>query len=103
VAALMVETAFISNPSEERRLNDPAHRKRLARAVLSGLVSHFATKPPPGTLIAQRGIDTHVVSRGDTLSDIASRYDVSLSSLRAVNGINGDVLHVGSVLKIPPS
>lgn len=103
VPSLLVETAFISNPDEERRLNDPAHRKRLATAVLTGLVSHFAAKAPPGTLIAQRGIDTHVVSRGDTLSDIASRYDVSLSSLRAVNGINGDVLHVGSVLKIPPS
>ncbi len=103
VPSLLVETAFISNPDEERRLNDPAHRKRLARAVLTGLVSHFADKAPPGTLIAQKGIDTHVVSRGDTLSDIASRYDVSLSSLRAANGINSDVLHVGSVLKIPPS
>lgn len=103
VPSLLVETAFISNPEEEKRLNDPGHRRRLARAVLTGLVSHFADNAPPGTLIAQRGIDTHVVSRGDTLSDIASRYDVSLSSLRAANGINGDVLYVGSVLKIPPS
>lgn len=103
VPSVLVETAFISNPAEERRLNDPAHRRRLARAVLTGLVSHFADKAPPGTLIAKEGIDTHVVSRGDTLSEIASRYDVSLSSLKAANGINSDVLHVGSVLKIPPS
>lgn len=103
VPSVLVETAFISNPAEERRLNDPAHRRRLARAVLTGLVSHFADKAPPGTLIAREGIDTHVVSRGDTLSGIATRYDVSLSSLKAANGINGDVLHVGSVLKIPPS
>lgn len=103
VPSMLVETAFISNPEEERRLNDPAHRRRLARAVLTGLVSHFADKAPPGTLIAKEGIDTHVVSRGDTLSEIATRYDVSLSALRAANGIDGNVLQVGAVLKIPPS
>lgn len=103
VPSVLVETAFISNPDEERRLNDPAHRKRLASAILAGLLSHFSNNAPPGTLIAQQGNATHVVSRGDTLSEIASRYDVSLPSLRAANGLKGDALYVGSVLKIPPS
>lgn len=105
VPSVLVETAFISNPSEERRLRDPNYQKRLASAILAGLISHFAEKPPPGTLIAKQGIkfQTHVVSRGDTLSEIASRYNVSLASLRAANEISGDILYVGSVLKIPPS
>ena len=103
VPSLLVETAFITNPSEERRLNDPRHRDRLASAILSGVIGYFANNPPPDTLIARSGLDTHVVSRGDTLSEIASQYNVSLNSLRAANGLNSDVLYVGSVLKIPPS
>lgn len=103
VPSLLVETAFITNPSEERRLDDPRHRDRLAGAILSGVLGYFANNPPPDTLIARNGLDTHVVSRGDTLSEIAAQYNVSLNSLRAANGLNSDVLYVGSVLKIPPS
>ncbi|WP_325064764.1 N-acetylmuramoyl-L-alanine amidase [Cognatiluteimonas profundi] len=54
VPSLLVETAFITNPSEERRLNDPAQQAQLARAVLDGVNSYFRRQPPPGTLYAAR-------------------------------------------------
>jgi len=41
-----VETAFISNPEEEKRLNDQAYQDRLARAILSGIKRYFAKNPP---------------------------------------------------------
>lgn len=50
--AMLVETAFISNPEEERRLTDPAHQRQLARAVLDGVNTYFLRQPPPGTLYA---------------------------------------------------
>lgn len=105
VPSVLVETAFISNPDEERRLREPGHQQRLASAVVAGLVSYFDKHAPPGTLIARNGIpyQTHVVHRGDTLSEIAARYNVSLNSLRAANQLDTDLLYVGSVLKIPPS
>ncbi|MGB4247347.1 MAG: LysM peptidoglycan-binding domain-containing protein, partial [Pseudohongiellaceae bacterium] len=43
----------------------------------------------------------HQTARGETLSGIAERYRVSLSSLRAANDLRNDVIHVGQVLKIP--
>lgn len=52
--AMLVETAFISNPDEERRLTDPAYQRRIAGAVLDGVSTFFTRQPPPGTLFAAR-------------------------------------------------
>ena len=54
--AMLVETAFISNPEEERRLSDPAYQRQLARAVLDGVNTYFLRQPPPGTLYAARAV-----------------------------------------------
>lgn len=52
--AMLVETAFISNPDEERRLTDPSYQRKLAGAVLDGVNTFFTRQPPPGTLYAAR-------------------------------------------------
>ncbi|QOY22140.1 N-acetylmuramoyl-L-alanine amidase [Xanthomonas citri] len=52
--AMLVETAFISNPDEERRLIDPAYQRKIASAVLDGIDTFFTRQPPPGTLFAAR-------------------------------------------------
>jgi len=52
--AMLVETAFISNPDEERRLIDPTYQRRIAGAVLDGVHTFFSRQPPPGTLFAAR-------------------------------------------------
>ncbi|WP_428735902.1 N-acetylmuramoyl-L-alanine amidase [Thermomonas sp.] len=52
--AMLVETAFISNPEEEKRLTDPAFQRTLARAILDGVDTYFSRQPPPGTLYAAR-------------------------------------------------
>ena len=52
--AMLVETAFISNHDEERRLVDPAYQRRIAGAVLDGVHTFFSRQPPPGTLFAAR-------------------------------------------------
>ena len=54
VPSMLVETAFISNPEEERRLKDPSHQSQLARAILTGVTGYFSRQPPPGTLYAAR-------------------------------------------------
>jgi N-acetylmuramoyl-L-alanine amidase len=46
VPSILVETAFISNPEEEKRLNDQAYQDRLARAILTGIKRYFAKNPP---------------------------------------------------------
>jgi N-acetylmuramoyl-L-alanine amidase len=43
--SILVETAFISNPSEEQRLTDDAYQEKMARAVLGGIKRYFAQNP----------------------------------------------------------
>ncbi len=52
--AMLVETAFLSNPEEEKRLTDPAQQRVIARAVLDGINTYFTRQPPPGTMFAAR-------------------------------------------------
>lgn len=104
VPSVLVETAFISNPREEKRLTEKEFQQNMARAISRGVRDYFYTSPPPGTWIAaNRKGSRYIVSRGDTLGGIASKYSVSLNSLRKVNKINGDVIHVGRELLIPTS
>ena len=46
IPSILVETAFISNPDEERRLNTEEYRTKMAKAVLAGIKRYFATNPP---------------------------------------------------------
>ena len=102
VPSILVETAFISNPSEEKRLKDPAWQRRTARVITDGIQDYFYMSPPPGTWIAaNRQPVRYRVVRGDTLGEIASRYRVSLYSLRRVNGLKTDNIRIGSELLIP--
>ncbi len=52
--SMLVETAFISNADEERRLIDPAYQRKVAGAVLDGVQTYFMRQPPPGTMFAAR-------------------------------------------------
>lgn len=101
VPSILVETAFISNPKEERNLRDPAHQSKVARALLNGLKSHFEISPPPGTYLAQRRRQKHVIGRGDTLGAIAQQYNITLVALRNANRLNTDRIRIGQVLTIP--
>ncbi|KGM55604.1 N-acetylmuramoyl-L-alanine amidase [Lysobacter daejeonensis GH1-9] len=62
--SMLVETAFISNPEEERRLNDPAFVRKIAGAVVDGVNTYFTRQPPPGTYYAARAKATEVASAG---------------------------------------
>jgi len=100
IPSVLVETAFISNPSEERKLRSSQVQTKLASAIFSGLDKYFRDNPPPGTLLALRD-RKHRVIKGDTLSALADQYQVPVSYLRKVNQIRGDNLQIGDVLLIP--
>ena len=46
IPSILVETAFISNPEEEKRLNDEDYQEQMAEAILKGIKQYFATNPP---------------------------------------------------------
>ena len=52
VPSILVETAFISNPEEEKRLNDEAYQEKIARAILAGIKRYLARNPPRPSPVA---------------------------------------------------
>lgn len=107
VPSILVETAYISNPSEEKKLRNPAHQGKLADAILAGIRAHFYANPPPETQLAidlsrkpTRQVN-HVIASGDTLSEIAARYAVSMAAIRAANNMSGNNVRIGQTLRIP--
>lgn len=107
IPSILVETGFISNPAEAKRLNSAGYQGQLARALQRGIEAWFRSHPPAGTLLAwqraQRGggVQTYVIARGDTLSEIAQRYNVSVRALQESNGLNGSMIKVGQTITIP--
>ncbi|MBP9605276.1 MAG: N-acetylmuramoyl-L-alanine amidase [Chromatiaceae bacterium] len=102
IPSMLVETAFITNPEEEKRLNSPDFQAQIAGAIMEGIKEYFANHPPPGTRWASKGGGRqHVIGKGDTLGRIAKQYAVSVSSLRILNRLEDGSLRVGQVLIIP--
>jgi N-acetylmuramoyl-L-alanine amidase len=130
VPSILVETAFISNPTEEHKLRDPSHQQQLATAIMDGVKGYFQSNPPQGTWFAmeaarRKGVlpsdskseavasadepadadvrDMHRVANGETLRSIAKQYGVSVDSLKSVNGISSNSVRTGTMLVIPNS
>jgi N-acetylmuramoyl-L-alanine amidase len=127
VPSILVETAFISNPVEERKLRDPTHQRKLAEAVMGGVRNYFEATPPPGTWFAAQAMrrngilaaaprpatavadtradadvrDLHRVERGESLGSIARQYGVSVRAIKSANRMSSDTEQAGAVLAIP--
>lgn len=107
IPSVLIETAYLSNPTEEAALRSAEHQAKLARAMSSGIVSYFYENPPPGSYLAMnpqalpREPVRHAVARGETLSGIAQRYRVSIDRLISSNQLKNDRIRIGQVLTIP--
>ncbi|QGX40523.1 N-acetylmuramoyl-L-alanine amidase [Permianibacter aggregans] len=101
IPAILVETAFISNPKEESLLLSKNHQDKLAAAIFKGVHKYFEQRPPEGSMYAMNKVNRHVISRGDTLIGVAQTYQVSVNDLRSKNALTSDVVRIGQVLVIP--
>lgn len=125
IPSLLVETGFISNPSEERLLGSSAYQQKIAESIYKGLRNYFLAhplqsipkeenrplqsaaavnveaNPAPEATQYTGATQRHVVKRGETLSGIAAQYGVSMATLRSLNTLNKDVVWVGQRLKVP--
>ncbi len=101
IPSILVETAFISNRSEEAKLRRPSHQLKIAKAILKGVKTYFSTQYLPSTPIIRQAKSSYKIKKGDTLSAIAKRYRVSLSSLKKVNSLRSSRIRIGQVIRIP--
>lgn len=102
IPSVLLETAFISNPREERNLRSASHQQKLAKAITRGVSKYFSRKAPPGTWLASSECD-YAVCSGDTVAEISAKFNIVESDLRTRNGLYADNLLAGQVIKIPVS
>lgn len=100
IPSILVETAYLSNPTEEKKLRNPEQQQKIATSIMKGVRTYFRSNRPEGTQLALR---KHVITKGDTLSEIAESYQVSIRHLREYNKLKSDVVRTGQVLEIPTS
>lgn len=110
IPSILIETGFISNPEEARKLNARKYQQKIAQAISNGVIRYFDNVPPPGTLVAwnkqqrqELAANSYIVKKGDTLSLIASRNAVSIDRLRQLNGLRHDRISPGQSIRLPSS
>lgn len=94
--AVLLETAFLTNPDDYEYLLNESNREKLAGAIAN------AAKDYIESVADYEQAKTHTVKRGDTLSSIARKYGVTVNAIAKANKIaNINVIRTGSVLTIP--
>ena len=106
IPSVLIETGYLTNPAEARRLNSPGFQKQMAAAIAQGVMNYFYHTPPEGTLVAWQkanGIPpgSYTVKRGDSLSVIAERFGLSTGELKLANNLHADTIRIGQELTIP--
>ncbi|WP_024850995.1 N-acetylmuramoyl-L-alanine amidase [Hydrogenovibrio kuenenii] len=101
--SMLIETAFVSNPKEARKLKNSFFQDRMAKSIALGVtkfVRNNADEPRWGEKLYLH----YRVQSGDTLSEIAANYKISTRTLKRINHIKkADRLYVGKKLRIPVS
>ena len=108
IPSLLIETGFLSNRSDAKRLSISREQEKIVAAIFEGIKRYFEKSPPANTFVAWRkqNADQRMiieVKRGDTLSEIAARYGLSLQALKELNGLETNVIHLGQKLEVPGS
>jgi N-acetylmuramoyl-L-alanine amidase len=104
IPSLLIETGFISNPTEARRLASADYQQRMAKAIFNGLDQYYSEHPPEGTLLAKVMSGKplrYIVARGDTLSEIAAQYKISMNKIMRYNKMSSSKIRVGQEIAIP--
>lgn len=95
--SVLVEMGFISNPQQDKLLQDTKYQQKMAASMVSGLLSFAQVQPEPGVVYAKLK-----VVKGDSLASIAKRHGTTVTYLARANGLKLDTpLKAGQLLSVP--
>lgn len=100
VPSVLVETAFLSNPEQARKLQTHEFQAQIADAIADGVQQYFKRYPPMRKYVSNN--DVYVVQAGDSLSEIAAHNGSTVERLKQLNQLDSTALQVGQKLRLAP-
>ena len=101
IPSVLVESGFITNPEDAKRLKTKAGRRMIARSIFLGIHNYFREIPVSGSLLEDySNYVNYQIQSGDVLSEIAIRFGVTVESINKINNIENKPLYPGQVIKI---
>ncbi len=102
IPSVLVESGFITNPEDAKRLKEKAGRRMIARSIFLGLHEYFLELPPSGSLFeVNKDYLIYEIQTGDVLSEIAIRFGVSIKTLEEYNKLQNKNIYPGQKILIP--
>ena len=101
IPSVLIESGFISNPDDAKRLEGKAGRRMIARSIFLGIHDYFKEKPKPNTFMADgpKNIE-YEIQKGDVISEIAIRFGVTINEIIQWNNLNNKSIYPGQKIKI---
>ncbi|MDB9995816.1 N-acetylmuramoyl-L-alanine amidase [Gammaproteobacteria bacterium] len=101
IPSVLIESGFISNPDDAKRLEGKAGRRMIARSIFLGVHNYFKEKPKPNTFMtsAPKSVE-YEIQKGDIISEIAIRFGVTINEIIQWNDLNNKSIYPGQKIKI---
>jgi N-acetylmuramoyl-L-alanine amidase len=101
IPSVLIESGFISNPDDAKRLEGKAGRRMIARSIFLGIHNYFKEKPKPNTFMtaAPKSVE-YEIQKGDVISEIAIRFGVTINEIIQWNNLSNKSIYPGQKIKI---
>jgi len=101
IPSVLVESGFITNPEDAKRLKTKAGRRMIARSIFLGIHNYFKEEPVSGTLLENyQNYLNYEIQKGDVLSEIAIRFGVTVDSINKTNNLENKSIFPGQMIRI---
>ena len=101
IPSVLVESGFITNPEDAKRLKTKAGRRMIARSIFLGIHNYFKEAPVSGTLLENyQNYLNYEIQKGDVLSEIAIRFGVTVDFINKTNNLENKSIFPGQIIRI---
>ena len=101
IPSVLVESGFITNPEDAKRLKTKAGRRMIARSIFLGIHNYFKEDPVSGSVLENySSYLNYEIQKGDVLSEVAIRFGVTVDSINNLNNLRNKPIYPNHIIKI---
>ncbi len=101
IPSVLVESGFITNPEDAKRLKTKAGRRMIARSIFLGIHNYFKEDPVSGSFLENySNYLNYEIQKGDVLSEVAIRFGVTVDSINNLNNLKNKPIYPNQIIKI---